>query len=47
MEEISYPFSNFNGYSTGVWEWIGNFIQHFVMYELTDIFWGYNDLTFI
>ena len=30
-DEITYPFPNFNGYAVEVWEWIGNFTQHFIM----------------
>ena len=29
-DEITYPFPNFNGTAVGVWEWISNFIPHFV-----------------
>ena len=29
--EITYPFPNFNGYTVEVWEWISNFIPHFIM----------------
>ena len=29
--EISYPFPHFNGATVEVWEWIRNFILHFVM----------------
>ena len=30
-DEITYPFSNFNGATVEVWEWIDNFIPYFVM----------------
>ena len=29
--EITYPFPNFNGATVEVWEWISNFIPHFIM----------------
>ena len=29
-DEITYPFQNFNGYTVEVWEWISNFIPHFI-----------------
>ena len=28
---ITYPFTNFNGYTTEVWEWISNFAIYFLM----------------
>ena len=28
---ITYPFSNFNGFTVGVWELISNFITHFIL----------------
>ena len=28
-DEITYPFPNFNG-TVEVWEWVSNFIQHFI-----------------
>ena len=30
-DEIMYPFSNFNGCTTEVWEWISNFIPQLIM----------------
>ena len=30
-DEITYPFPNFNGCTVEVWEWISNFIPHFMM----------------
>ena len=30
-DEFTYPFPNFNGRTVEVWEWIRNFILHFVM----------------
>ena len=30
-DEITYPFPNFNGIAIEVWEWINNFLQHFIM----------------
>ena len=38
-DEITYPFINFNGGTAEVWEWIGNFIQHFVMDVITYPLW--------
>ena len=29
--EITYPFPNFNSATVEVWEWICNFISHFMM----------------
>ena len=29
QDEITYPFPNFTGANTEVWEWISNFITHF------------------
>ena len=34
-DEISYPFPNFNGSTVDVWEWITDFIPHFIMDVLT------------
>ena len=34
-DEIIYPFPNFNGCTVEVWEWISNFIPHFMMYITT------------
>ena len=33
--EITYPFSNFNGGTVEVWEWISNFIPHIIMDVIT------------
>ena len=30
-DEIIYPFTNFNGYTVEVWEWVSNFIQQFIV----------------
>ena len=30
-DEITYPFPNFNGCTVKVWEWISNFIIHFIV----------------
>ena len=30
-DEIIYTFLNFNGCTFEVWEWINNFIPHFIM----------------
>ena len=29
-DEITYPFQNFNGAVVEFWEWIGNYIPHFI-----------------
>ena len=34
--EITFPFTNFNGCIVEVWDWIGNFIPHFIMDVITD-----------
>ena len=31
LDEITYPFANFNGVTLQGWEWISNFILHFIM----------------
>ena len=31
LDVITYPFPNFNGSTAEVWEWISNFIPHFIM----------------
>ena len=31
LDEISYPFLNFNGWTVEVKEWINNFIPYFIM----------------
>ena len=36
-DEITYAFSNFNGCTVEVWEWIRNFIPHFTMDVITYI----------
>ena len=33
--EITYPFTNFNGCTVEVWEWISNFIPHFTGHVIT------------
>ena len=33
-DEITYPFPNFNGATVEVWEWISNFIPHFLIYMI-------------
>ena len=30
-DEITYPFPNFNGGTVEVWEWLSNFIRHFII----------------
>ena len=39
-DEITYPFLNFNGCSIEVKEWIGNFIQHFIIDIIIYPYWG-------
>ena len=38
-DEITYPFSNLNGAASGVWEWMSNFIPHFIMDVFTYPYW--------
>ena len=38
--EITFPFPNFNGCTIEVWEWISNFIPHFIMDVITDPCWN-------
>ena len=33
-DEITYPFSNFNGCTVEVWEWISHFIPHFTWHVI-------------
>ena len=35
MDEVTYPFPNFNGAAIEVWEWISNFIQHITGHVIT------------
>ena len=39
FDEIAYPFPNFNGAAVEVWEWISNFIPHFIMDVITYPCW--------
>ena len=34
-DELTYPFLNFNGCTVEVYEWISNFIPHFIMDVIT------------
>ena len=34
-DQITYPFPNFNGCTVEVWEWISNFIPHFIRDVIT------------
>ena len=34
-DEITHPFPNFNGTAIEVWEWISNFITHYIMDVIT------------
>ena len=38
-DQIADPFQNFNGYTVEVWEWISNFITHFMMDVITYQYW--------
>ena len=38
-DEIPLPFPNFNGSAVEVWEWLRNFIPHFIMGVITFPFW--------
>ena len=38
-DEITYPFPNFNGCTIEVWEWISNFIPHFIIDVITYPWW--------
>ena len=41
-DEITYPFSNFNGCTVDVWEWINNVIPHYEIDVITYPFLDYN-----
>ena len=38
-DEISYPFPNFNGSTVEAWEWISNFIPHYIMDVIAYPWW--------
>ena len=38
-DEITYPFPNFKGTTFEVWEWISNFILHFMVDMITYPCW--------
>ena len=38
-DEITYPFPNFNGCTVEAWEWISNFIPHFIVDVITYPCW--------
>ena len=38
-DEITYPYSNFNGAAIEVWKWISNFILHFIVAVITSPCW--------
>ena len=42
LHEIIYPFPNFNC-EFEVWEWINNFIQHFIMDAIVYPYWDANE----
>ena len=35
LDEITYPFPNFNGAAVEVWEWISNFTEHYIGHAIT------------
>ena len=37
--EMTYPFPNFNGCTVEVWEWISNFMPHFIGHVITYPCW--------
>ena len=37
--EITYPFPNFNGCTVEIWEWLSNFIPHFIGRLITYPWW--------
>ena len=39
LDEIAYPFPNFNGVTGDVCEWISNIIPHFLMDVITNPRW--------
>ena len=39
-DDITYPFSNFNGANIEIWEWISDFIPHFIMDLITCPCWA-------
>ena len=41
-DEITYPFSNFNGATVEVCKWISNFIPHFIMDVITCPCWDWS-----
>ena len=38
-DEITYPFPNFNGATVEIWEWMINFIPHYIMDVFTPPCW--------
>ena len=41
-DAIIHPFPNFNGATVKIWEWISNFIPHFIIDLITDLFWDWS-----
>ena len=35
LDEITYPFPNFNGCTVEVWEWMSNFMPHLIGFVST------------
>ena len=46
-DEITYPFLNFNGATAEFWEWIGNFISHFIGRVITYPCWFQQKLFYV
>ena len=46
-DEITYPFPNFNGATVEVWEWISNFIPHFMMNVITYPCYDFSRLIYV
>ena len=38
-DEIIYPFPNINGCTVELWEWLSNFIPHFIVDVITSPRW--------
>ena len=42
-DEVTYLFSNFNGATVEVWEWMSNFTAYFTGQVMTNSYWDYNN----
>ena len=47
MDEIIYPFPKFNSATVEIWEWICNFISHFIMDVIIYPCWDHNTDVFM